>query len=274
MPVKVRFAKDRFEFRDWLNENTRLSIHPDEAQSVMDYIAAHAVIDVPAGVPSGDPDAWKTPIDIVDRDGDAIEVSCGDRDTIQVKVNDTRMVLMPSEAARVSCHLASYAAAHGCPVALPAPERPKGLPSIDDIAALIWECDGPHGYNYNPVTCEHTRKAAEIAFTALAPFLREPVGWELDAPEGGWLSEGFCIHNPSTGETHSLDSFVSHVCSRIRPVYECKECAARREHMMKPQPEIRCAQCVAFEKECIQMRNANNELVRRADAARAALEGE
>jgi hypothetical protein len=53
----------------------------------------------------------------------------------------------------------------------------------------------------------------------------------------------------------------------------CPECAARREHMMKPQPVIECAMCAEWEKDCRALSTASRNIDARI-AARAALEGD
>lgn len=66
-----------------------------------------------------DPDAWKTQLEIRDRDDDAIELSQADKNSIHIQTYSRGGVcLIPKNAARVAAHLASYAAAHGCPVGL------------------------------------------------------------------------------------------------------------------------------------------------------------
>ena len=72
----------------------------------------------------------------------------------------------------------------------------------------------------------------------------EPVGWELDVT----ADEALRVYSRGGKSIGGMHNVLDLCRSRIRPVFECKECR--------------------------QWRNANDELVRRATAARAALEGE
>lgn len=228
-----------------------------------DAAIRNAVIAGMQGPAPFDSDAWKTPLKFTSRiiGSCKMDVQSGDRGVLFVTWNEGKnnnCTIAAADAATLSLWLASYAAANGCPVNVQQPERRDPTDAeVEELAKVLhhsWRIKANSVGEWDD--CEESKNEwlAE-ARASFAYFSRVPVGWELDVPENGWLAEGFCIHNHATGETHSVDSFVNHVCSRIRPVYECKECA-------KAEAEIR------------QWRNANDELVRRAAAARAALEGE
>ena len=142
------------------------------------------------------------------------------------------------------------------------PEMPKELPSAPDLIAQVGtDLSIPHDEKFSPYSdrgWEYTR----AILAALRPWLHTPTGWELDTPEGGWLSEGFCIYNPATGESHSLESFVSHVCSRIRPTFECVECEQWRKDWD--------SQSKAYEI----LSKSNSKACKQINTIRAALEGE
>jgi len=69
--------------------------------------------------------------------------------------------------------------------------------------------------------------AADAIRAALAPWLREPVGWELDvtaqAIRNAWLDA------EAGGDSWDAAEAILDLCrSRIRPVFECKECAYKQ----------------------------------------------
>jgi len=137
--------------------------------------------------------------------------------------------------------------------------RPEGLPTAKSLGAI-----GREKYaDLNRRTPEHYDEyhfeyVAKAILTALRPWLRDPVGCDLDVRA---IDMANIMHTASVGAVSETwkDTAAQRILdlcrSRQKPVYECKECAKA-------------------EAECRQWRNANDELVRRATAARAALEGE
>jgi len=83
---------------------------------------------------------------------------------------------------------------------------------------------------------------------ALRPWLRDPVGWELDVTAGE-------IMHACTTNMNGYEAVIDLCRSRIRPTYECKECAKERKRGDK------------WADDAVKMAGMIN-------AARAALEGE
>lgn len=94
-----------------------------------------------------DPDAWEMPLELTAPNKHRIKIH-GDDDAISIEntaymVNTTvGVVLDPADAARASLWLASYAAAHGCPVAVPekrdaVPVKVRWAVSDERIQTLI-----------------------------------------------------------------------------------------------------------------------------------------
>lgn len=122
------------------------------------------------------------------------------------------------------------------------PERPKGLPSADQF--------NTHFASIDRGLFEHD--VIELIYDFLAPWLRDPVGWELDVTS----EEMYDKWNDFTcDEDRSFQAVLDLCRSRIRPVMECKECADNK----------RLADAAI-----ISERVATD----RINAARAALEGE
>lgn len=142
------------------------------------------------------------------------------------------------------------------------PARPKGLPTNEDVARVLREC--------NSMT---TDARAEAILAALAPYLREPTGWEL-AMHRDELDLYRWVTEPGGGYSYAAQQTLDLCRSRIRPVFECQECAARHEAMIKPQPEVQCAGCVKWEAYGVKMEDTARVLAKRIDAVRTALEGE
>lgn len=76
------------------------------------------VVPVPATV---DPDAWKTPLELKDDCGDSMDARQPDKFGVLVSMPSGDFHFSPAQAAEFSIWLASYAAAHGCPVELHRP---------------------------------------------------------------------------------------------------------------------------------------------------------
>ena len=121
------------------------------------------------------------------------------------------------------------------------PERPKGLPSADQF--------NTHFASIDRGLFEH--EVIELIYDFLAPWLRDPVGWELDVTS----EEMYDKWNDFTcDEDRSFQAVLDLCRSRIRPVMECKECAGWKAH------------AAAIE-------DSSFDMIKRISAARAALEG-
>jgi hypothetical protein len=156
-----------------------------------------------------------------------------------------------------------------------APERPKGLPTAEEMHRA-W-MDSPDEIS--------SLQWCRWALQYLAPYLREPVGCTLDVtPEE--LRRVFCERVAENQE--GWPAVLEYVKSRIRPAFECKECAKLVAKIAKANEidgrpiaaEFNAAKDKAFEAQQA-LNEAINEmglglraaLVARADI-RAALEGE
>ncbi len=89
------------------------------------------------------------------------------------------------------------------------PETPKGLPDIDHLEAIF---DNTYG------ATKSDKKALEAVVTELRPWLREPTGWELDVTAGE-------IMQACTTNLNGYEVALELCRSRIRPTFECAECA-------------------------------------------------
>jgi len=207
-----------------------------------------------------DADMWKTPLDIESMIIETHKMRAfyyedGFRFAIWNDGSRVNCTISPADAARVAVHLASYADAHGCPVSgaiqykrNPANDGFVDMPTDAQIEKMAEAACNAAGISNDWNHTDYGDEWRKAVRAALAAGGRVPVGWELDVTEqairNAWLDA-----EAGGGNTWNAAKAVLDLCrSRIKPVYECKE--------------------------CIQWRNANNELVRRADAARAALEGE
>jgi len=239
------WKRSEYRVMETMDENNRLDRELDEARKRIAELEAPPVINKVTGLPTGEYVALRpaTPTDA------------------QVEA-----------LARVLRH--SYCDTYGIPAIEPlpdhykdharaaiahfgAPERPKGLPSIEELARIgyiAWnekmgytaDLDG-EAPDYEGELC-----AATAILTALAPYLREPVGWELDVTPQE-------IYGALYSKVNDMDVCVQAVLdlcrSRIKPVTECKECKNWE------------AVAMDLQKECCVYTN-------QIDAARAALEGE
>jgi len=109
--------------------------------------------------------------------------------------------------------------------------RPEGLPTAKSLGAI-----GREKYaDLNRRTPEHYDEyhfeyVAKAILTALRPWLRDPVGCDLDVTEqairNAWLD------GEHVGNTWDAARKVLDLCrSRIRPVYECKECSGLKQRL-------------------------------------------
>jgi len=146
--------------------------------------------------------------------------------------------------------------------------RPEGLPTAEELAEIV------HEVIMNPsLKSPVSPHIVEAILAALRPWLRDPVGFELDVTADEMSKEVNRLHAEGYGQSTITAKLLDLCRSRIRPVYECKECAARAGEMMRPQPVIECAMCAEWEKDCRALSAASRSIDARI-AARAALEGE
>ncbi len=114
--------------------------------------------------------------------------------------------------------------------------RPEGLPTAEELAEIV------HEVIMNPsLKSPVSPHIVEAILTALRPWLRDPVGWELDDVDAVELGKRidhnrieYLKHNQSEesyfkimGET-AIDYLTD---ERIRPVYECQDCAKLRQKL-------------------------------------------
>jgi len=122
--------------------------------------------------------------------------------------------------------------------------RPEGLPTADEF--------NTHFASIDCGLFEH--EVIELIYDYLRPWLRDPVGCELDVHPDQlelykWVTE------PDGGYEYAAQQAIDLCRSRIRPVFECKECAKLRDEV------------TFWKRENVA---SNNKML----AARAALDGE
>jgi len=209
------------------------------------------------------PDAWKTPLEMTAPNKHKIKIH-GDGDAVSIEntaymVNTTvGVVLAPADAARAAQWLASYAAAHGCPASgaiqykrNPANDGFVNMPTDAQVEALArvlrdahWE---HHGLSKQDDAAPGFYSAcARAAYDHIG---RVPVGWEFDVTAEELAAKMWGFFDAEDMASKILD----HCRSRIKPIYECKECANK-------------------EAEIDRVRNWNVNLNTTVEAVRAALE--
>lgn len=269
------------ELQDWCHEGL---------MRYRDYLASHAVIDAPAGVPSveklhdiGEKAYYRAEFGDTNRSrvvairdailaGLAAEMTTGEalggvlasEDEVEALArvlcdnwkNDAGEGIHNGTYDRGHCreewnNTARAAIAHSR-------KRPEGLPTRDDIANII-----RGEAKVIPLDAPMITRKADAILDAFTPYLRDPVGKpELDVTaeelENAWRR--------TSGS--SLDAFrvVLDLCrSRIRPTFECKECAGFAEQVAE-----QARKTEDLERRVAIIVQAKQHL----DAARAALEGE
>jgi hypothetical protein len=142
-----------------------------------------------------------------------------------------------------------------------APERPKGLPTAEELAQIAFSKIRPTDTDWDYQPANETARWTAIAqhcLSALAPYLREPVGWTLDVPYADMYST-WARHGASQSGMNALLDLCR---SRIRPVFECKECAKKQSEYGRL--------CEAYD----DVEAERDKLKTAVDAFRAALEGD
>ncbi len=162
--------------------------------------------------------------------------------------------------------------------------RPEGLPTAEQLKAAHMQ----YAQDYEAGKNDGSLCASDFALDYLRPWLRDPVGFELDVT----AEEMAMAYKDNVGGDGllygGLCAMLALCRSRIRPVYECKECAKLVAKIMKVNEidgrpivaEFNAAKDKAFEAQQA-LNEAVNEmglglraaLVARADI-RAALDGE
>lgn len=138
-------------------------------------------------------------------------------------------------------------------------ERPKGLPTARDLAILSHKAKLKVGYashSYERLSDFYIKSldvGAEAILSALAPWLRDPVGWELD------------VMASDDGKPFYSQTELDWLKSRIRPAFKCKECAGFAEQVAE---QVRKTE--DLERRVAIIVQAKQHL----DAARTALDGE
>jgi hypothetical protein len=129
-----------------------------------------------------------------------------------------------------------------------------GLPTVEELAQVYWvgRDDGTIFNNIRPICKKQTIAGINAILATLAPYLREPVGWTLDVTPDELFNEW---NKADSMDVPSWQTCLDLCRSRIKPVYECKECANERKRGDK------------WADDCV-------TLAGRIRAARAALEGD
>ncbi len=108
--------------------------------------------------------------------------------------------------------------------------RPEGLPTADELAKIgadAWNaCAGERHLGVRD------RARATAIRDALRPWLRDPVGCELDVTAEEWADKcrEFWTISVKTKDAFDLE-LKDFIKSRIRPAYECKECAGLKQRL-------------------------------------------
>jgi hypothetical protein len=128
--------------------------------------------------------------------------------------------------------------------------RPEGLPTAEQLKAAHMQ----YAQDYEAGKNDGSLCASDFALDYLRPWLRDPVGFELDVHPDQlelykWVTE------PDGGYEYAAQQAIDLCRSRIRPVFECKECAKLRDEV------------TFWKRENVA---SNNKML----AARAALDGE
>jgi len=281
VPVKVRIAQPAgmMEFR-WLEICRKYGPENDVdacpwLQDVLcdfaDYLAAHAVIDAPAGVPSVEELIGAARSARPDYAIDAAQVTAI-RDAVLASVPSVPTDDQVEALARVlreawggspKLYTESWRNAARAAIAHLS-KRPEGLPTLMQIE---------DAYYADP---DRTTEPIEFTLDYLRPWLRDPVGCELDVTAEEVFDEGCRAYMQSSGITTKPEmdrddraevQAVIDLCrSRIRPVFECKECAKKDTRIdMYDRQQNMMAKSIEVQRQGLE---------RAAAAARAALEGE
>lgn len=168
------------------------------------------------------------------------------------------------------------------------PETPKELPSVNELEA-VFDAGRDDGALVNA-------KGIEAILTTLRPWLHEPTGWELDVTARE-------IHDTCTTRLDGYQAVLDLCRSRIRPTFECAECAKRNSKCCpccdesekydgedcqicgfsfssrtvpgdETVKEIKASRAAATCAKCAKIRPWAEMVVNMGDAARTALEGE
>ena len=138
------------------------------------------------------------------------------------------------------------------------PERPKGLPTAEELVKLLYPVIEENSGSFmqgglSPSWYAWVELLVTETLAALAPWLRDPVSWELDVTSEEMYT-AWCKCALDYGPNRMIA--VLDLCrSRIRPVFGCKECEK-------------------WEKKYQDMNRWHDELDAKLCAARAALDGE
>lgn len=168
-----------------------------------------------------------------------------------------------------------------------ATETPKGLPSVQDLHDAY--SAGLASKSINEV---HPTWGS-FALTALRPWLREPMGWELDVTADElaplyWRARGTndnirefdqLCENDKKQILNGLAFSIDLCRSRIRPTFECAECAKKDELYRATEKQLVLANNRLYTArrdycEVLAAIGRTNEAIHEIAAARAALEGE
>lgn len=251
VPVKVRWDVSDDHIKMAVELGTFIRLDLDKVAHLREVFAAHAVIDVPAGVPSVPvyggwhfEDGYK----IVTNGQPSSNAGQFDADEVEALARVLYNVKHHGwtwDKAKAHCvEQARAAIAH-------MRKRPEGLPTADLLKTIAIAF-----YQYSGVAEMVLDKHDEARFgrilAALTPYLGDPVGKpELDVT----AVEAMDLYYEKGHVLPSMQAVLDLCRSRIRPVYECKECANWKAH------------AAAIE-------DSSFDMIKRINLARAALEGE
>ena len=265
---QLRAHTDTIKWREAYSDDAFKALHAELAA-----LRERASVPVPEGLPTAEELALMPSDDEVEK---LARVLCRwDAHDAPHEDSWTTTLLLDQNAYR---HMARAAIAH-------LSTRPEGLPTADEIKYLPSK---PHVFNnelliaaYKALKTRHAlewdgdtnkdgwQRVVDVVRTAtyetLRPWLRDPVGWELDVRA---IDIANIIYTASVGAVSekwkdTAAQRILDLCrSRIRPVFECKEC----EQWSKDWD----SQSKAYEI----LSKSNSKACKQINTIRAALEGE
>lgn len=245
-------------------------------EKLLPRLAAHSVIDVPAGVPSvpelgeiarranledSSPGYWNTVATAI-RDRILAGLAQPSSNAGQFDADEVEALAWViygvrhhgwkwEQAKEWSLAQARAAIAH-------MRKRPEGLPTREQLAQIYnraYYDSAPEKCRVNwesiPEACrEDMVRGIDAILTELAPFLRDPVGWKLDVTAQQIITTSKEAHDKCCETADGINKSdwevacaILDLCrSSIRPTFECKECAkwkAERDVMYRDWDDCR-----------------------------------
>jgi len=262
VPVKVRFSCTAKELANVMRGRVRFE---DCAQEAMDYLTSHAVIDAPAGVPSVDElvtigtAAWhkaggSDPAFMPVPDPGDYAYATAIRDAVLAGVAGEEDYCKMSEG------LVKALSDYGLLVTQnrkyeyslrpinAAPTPPPTAEQVEALARVLREgvtcpvCSGHTNDDDRGCCCERT-----LARAAYAHIGRVPLGAELDVTGTELWSKRVELAKRAVPVAQDWDDLADWLRSRIRPTFECGECAkvkAERDAFCRSWDDCRNRLCV------------------------------